>query len=92
MNQTVFIVLTQYNTNGSVEVDNVDIIGVFSSEEKAKNAMRKDIAKIKKEWSHIDFDDPEGWHLICDNETCYKGFTDGDDYSYSIYIKQEPIQ
>lgn len=89
MNKTVFVVMTHYDNDGEVSSA---VIGVFGTEERAKQAMQKDIAQIKEDWSHINFDDPDDWDVTSDDETCYEGFTPSDDYSYSIHIEELPIQ
>lgn len=68
-----------------------DILGVFANLSNAKKRMAQDIEQIKKDWNHIDFNDPEDWS--CDeSELCYEGFTPSDDYQYSIVITEMSIQ
>ena len=65
-----------------------DILGVYKNLKDAKETMISDIGSIKETWGNINFEDPEEWEIISDDELCYEGYTPSDDYSYSVCIEE----
>lgn len=86
--QKVYVVSTSGENDG--ESFNT-ILGVFVQLSDAKAAMAQDIEQIKKDWTNIDFNDPEDW-ASSEGELCYEGFTPSDDYQYSIVIEEMSVQ
>lgn len=68
-----------------------DILGVYANLSDAKARMAQDIEQIKKDWDHIDFNDPNDW-VADEGDLSYEGFTPSDDYQYNIVITEMPIQ
>lgn len=85
--QKVYIVSTSGENDGE---SFSTILGVFARLSDAKAVMAQDIEQIKKDWDHIDFNDPEDWKSS-ESERCYEGFTPSDDYQYSILIEEMPV-
>lgn len=86
--QKVYIVSTSGENDGE---SFSTVLGVFARLSDAKAVMAQDIEQIKKDWDHIDFNDPKDW--VCDEgELCYDGFAPSDDYQYSILIEEMPVQ
>lgn len=69
-----------------------DILGVYEKVEDAQTQMKADIDQMKKDWNHLDFDDPEDWIIGGDSKNGYEAMDSSYEYQYAIWIETKVIQ